>query len=401
MRENKKKLCPLCGSSQNFQCYKEKILDIDYSEGNFKTNINQYLICEICGLIYLYPRPFANDLQKYYSSIPVSQISNSVLNEYKKPEYERTVNFILSNICLDNGNIIDVGAATGDLLRRFEHCKNVHLKGIEASKDCCDFAKKHYGIEMINEQLEDIDLVECGLLESADLVLCCHTLEHIIDPANFLHKLNSIIKPSGFLYIEVPSTRILSTFSNPRYGRNIHHLHLNHFLASNLSSACEKIGLFPIIMLDDIGTNYPSLKAIFGKQNPADMANNLFLQQVDVHTDLYKRAIDISIAILDGSNKKIVLWGAGQDLFYVLRDNPKIFPSDRVTLVDRNPHKQGKDFWGLKVINPKEIDWNQISHIIITPSSQMLQLHIKEDIDQMGLSSIKYSLMFPVKNPKV
>jgi SAM-dependent methyltransferase len=282
----------------------------------------------------------------------VSQISNKVLNEYKNPEYERTVDFVLKNTGLDSGRIIDVGAASGDLLHRFVSRTNAHLIGIDASKECCDFAKETYNIEMIQNQFEDIDFTEYGLMESADLVLCCHTLEHAINPARFLHDLSKLVKPSGFLYVEVPSTQILATFRDARYGRNIHHLHLNHFLASNLSSACEKLGMFPVIVLDDIGTNYPSLKALFIKQTPAEMVTNLFLQQIGLLEETYKEANHIITTTLNASDKKIVLWGAGQDLFYLLRENAAIFPPDRMILVDRNPHKQGKDFFGLERLSP-------------------------------------------------
>lgn len=401
VKEDNNIVCPLCGSHRSLPCYRERVLDVDYSQDKSSTHIEQYLICDNCGLIYVYPRPSADVLQKYYASIPVSQISSKVLNDYKKPEYERTVNFVMTNTGLDHGRIVDVGAASGNLLYRFgSRINNTHLIGIETSKECCDFAKEHYDIEMIQGQFEDIDFIEYGLVESADLVLCCHTLEHTIDPARFLRYLSLIVKSSGFLYIEVPSTQILATFRDPRYGRNIHHLHLNHFLASNLSLACEKLGLFPVIVSDDIGTNYPSLKAPFIKQTPAERAKKLFLQQTCLLDDTFKQIKHIIAAVLDASDKRVVLWGVGQDLFYILQKNSEILSPYHVILVDKNPYKQGKNFFGLKVHNPENVDWSQIGHILITPSNQMLQLHIKEDIEKMCLNHIKFSFIFPVKNQK-
>lgn len=37
-----------------------------------------------------------------------------------------------------------------------------------------------------------------------DFVMCCHVLEHISYPAEFLKELVSLVKPGGYLYIEVP-----------------------------------------------------------------------------------------------------------------------------------------------------------------------------------------------------
>lgn len=391
-------ICPLCGSHRNSLCYEEEAPDVDFTQDKFSTHVERYFICINCGLIYIYPRPSANALQKYYDSIPVSQTSNEVLSNYKRSEYELTVNFVLNNTKLYGGMIVDVGAASGHLLYGFGSRIKSKLIGIEASKEYCDFVANNYKIEMIYGQFEEIALEEYGLIESVDLVLCCHTLEHTIDPAGFLRKLSLIVKPSGFLYIEVPSTQILATFSNARYGRNIHHLHLNHFLSSNLSSACSKYGLSPVIMHDDTGSNYPSLKALFVKQAPAERANKLFLQQVSLLEKQYAQVKERIAAVMNASDKKVALWGAGQDLIYVLRENADILHPDRVILVDRNPHKQGKDFFGHEVQNPELVNWRSIDHVLITPSNQMLQLHIKEDIDRMCPNNVKCSFLFQTMN---
>lgn len=394
--------CPLCKSHGSVSCFEEMVLDVDYSQDNFRAHAEQYYICEKCGLVYLYPRPSESDLNKYYTSIPVSQTSDTVLEQYKKAEYERTVNFVLTNTSLNSGTIVDVGAATGNLLYCLgKRAENSRLIGIESSKECCNFAQRQYNIEMIEGQLENINFDRCGLMDAADIVLCCHTLEHAIDPELFLSKLSLIVKPSGFLYIEVPSTLILATLSAPRYGRNIHHLHLNHFLSYNLISACEKFGFSPVVVIDDTGSNYPSLKALFIRQSHSARANDLFLRQAGLLGETNDHACNLVRTILNESGKKILLWGAGQDLFYLLRQNNGIFSPDRVVLVDKNPQKQGKDFFGLKVENPQEVDWSHISHILITPSSQMLQLHIREDIIKMGLENIPFSFLFPVNEPKL
>jgi len=396
--EHKKSSCPLCGSLISSSCHKETVLDIDYSSDEFSTNVEEYRVCENCGLVYLWPRPNKADLNRYYASIPVSQTSDNVLNYYKKPEYERTAKFLLEYIGNNIRKIVEVGAASGYLLHLFRKLSKDELDvvGIEPSKACCDFARKTHDINMIQEHIEDIDIIKLGLLELADLVLCCHTLEHSINPDDFLKNMILMVKPEGFLYIEVPSTQVLSTFRNARYGRNIHHLHLNHFLSTNIISACGKYGMTLVSTIDDIGTNYPSLKVLFIKQSPGKRAITLFSQQVGMLDETYNCAQTVFTNILKSSKNQIVLWGAGQDLIYVFQRKPSIFISSRVILIDKNPQKQGMNFFGMKVINPDNVDWQQVDHILITPSSQMLQLHIIEDIKNMELDFIDYSFLFPV-----
>jgi 2-polyprenyl-3-methyl-5-hydroxy-6-metoxy-1,4-benzoquinol methylase len=399
MTSEKKSVCPLCGCKVCSAAYTENVLEVDYSGDEFIIGENHYEVCSDCGMIFLFPRPDVELLKKYYSNQFVSHTSDKVLEEYKKPEYDRSADFVQSHVKLEGKTVIDVGAATGDLLRRFKVIEGVRLKGIEASKESCTFAEEKSGINMINGQLEDIDFDTFNLKDSADLVMCCHTFEHIIEPMPFLQKLAELVKPGGHLYIEVPSTQILSDFRDPRYGRNIHHLHINHFLLSNLSKAGEMVGLTPVILFDDKGTNYPSLKALFVKENISSFAKELFSGQVSILDELYERALKIIADVLSESDKKIAIWGAGQDLYYVLRDYSEALPVDRVVLLDKNPQKHGKDFFGMKVCSLDDADWNEISDIIISPSSEMLQLHIKEDIEKMGLDKLANVVdIFPVKS---
>lgn len=401
LSNNQKVLCPLCKSNKSIFCYEEEGLDTDYSKKELGIYTEKYFVCKNCGLVYMYPRPKTETLKRYYKSVAVSRTSSKVMSEYKDLDYKHTIDFIIEHTpfpCFKK--IVEVGAGSGYFLHIFNHYTNAKLIGIEISKKSCDYARNIYGLEMIQEQFEEVDLAKRDLNESVDLVVCSNTLEHIIEPYIFLQKLGRMVKPRGFLYIEVPSTKGFATSKKAKCGRNIHHLHLNHFLAYNLFAACEKLRLYPVIVLDDIGTNYPSLKALFIKQSPAERGKNLFLQQVALLEDMYKQAKDIIAAVLNASDKKIVLWGAGMDLFYVLRENPETLSSDRMILVDRNLHKQGKDFFGLKVQNPEGVDWNRIGFILITPSNQMLQLHIREDINRMCPNNIKCLLMFPVKNQK-
>lgn len=402
--DNQRALCPLCNSHKSLYCYEEIDIDTDYSKTELGTKTNKYLVCENCGVVYMYPRPNAETLRRYYEFVPVSRTSSKVMSEYKGLEYKYNIDFIIANTPFHGfKKIVEVGAGAGDLLHLFDRYTAAKLIGIEISKNSCDYARNNYGVEMIQEQFEEVDLTKRDLNETADLVICCNLLEHIIDPLSFLQKLGRMVKSKGFLYIEVPSTKGFASSKRAKCGRNIHHLHINHFLAHNLIFACEKMHFSYIISIDDNKNGFPSLRMLFIKQKPYKLAKDFFLKQVNIIGETYKEAEKVILESLKRlpTNKKVVLWGAGEDLFFILKNN-KILSSDysdKMLLVDKNPNKQGKKLVGLKIINPNNIIWDDVKHILITPSNDMLKLDIKNDVNET-FPRMGSSFLFPVSEEK-
>lgn len=404
LSNNQRVLCPLCKSHKSLFCYEEEELDMNYSKKKLGIKTEQYLVCKNCGLVYMYPRPKTETLKKYYESVPVSRTSSKVMSEYKGLEYRYTMDFIIEHTPFPYfKKIVEVGAGSGDLLHIFDHYTTAKLIGIEISKKSCDYARNIYRIEMIQEQFEEVDLAEWDLNESVDLVICCNSLEHIIEPFSFLQKLGRMVKPRGFLYIEVPSTKGFATSKRAKCGRNIHHLHLNHFLAHNLIFACEKMGFSYVISIDDDKNGFPSLRILFIKQEPYKLAKEFFLKQVNIIEETYKKAEKIILETLKRlpNDKKVVFWGAGEDLFFILTNNRDLSfdYSNKLLLVDKNPDKQGKNLYGLKIMDPNNITWNDVELILITPSNEMLKLDIKNDVNEI-FPHIEYSFLFPVSEEK-
>lgn len=385
--------CPLCGYSKTDTIHEEIDLDIDYSHENFLTRKDSYNICERCQLIFIHPRPSIDSLENYYSNVYVAQSSDDVENSYKSLQYDNTLNFILENTD-DIKTIVDIGMSSGFLLSKFKKLKNVKLIGIEPSKEICKIAENEYGVKALQGQLEEIDLEKENLMGIADIVICSHVLEHIIDPGNFLKKLTNIIKPKGFLYIEVPSNLILRNFKDAIYGRNIHHLHINQFMASNLNYACHKLQFYPVNVFDDFNYNYPVLRALYIKQSPISRAKDVFNGQINIIEDFFKNSHNLILNSLKSNHEQIVLWGGGHDLFHLIRRYPELSECERLVLVDKNPIKISKDFFGMKIHDPLNVEWDNVSEIFITPSEGMLKIDIKKDIEKNFSQNVKISFLF-------
>ena len=217
----------------------------------------------------------------------------------------------------------------------------------------------------------------------------------MINPKEFLEKLGKIVKPKGFLYIEVPSTQILGNLKDAAiYGRQIIHVHLNHFMASTLNYACSQLDFYPVKVIDDLNNNYPVLRALYVKQSSNSRVRDVFQGQIDIRETFFDKSIDSLIKSLNSDCGAIVLWGAGHDLFQLIRSYPKFVKYEKLILVDRSPLKITKDFFGLKIHDPSTLNFDNVSEIFITPSESILKIDIQKDIEENCPNHIKISFLF-------
>ena len=148
------------------------------------------------------PKPKPEDLGRYYESD--DYISHT---DGKRSVFEKMYHFI-KNIALNNkiklinslsenkGNLLDVGAGTGDFLLRAKQ-DNWNTTGAEPSEKARDIAAK-----------KDISLFEnTAALEnnSFDVITMWHVLEHVSDLDFQIKELKRLLKPNGHIIIAVPN----------------------------------------------------------------------------------------------------------------------------------------------------------------------------------------------------
>src|SRR5690554_362153 len=94
------------------------------------------------------------------------------------------------------GNLLDIGAGTGDFLA-FAKSKRWEVLGIEPSSTAKELAQKK-GVPFVEgtEELSD---------NSFDVITMWHVLEHVRDLDKQLSELKRICKPGGYVIIAVPN----------------------------------------------------------------------------------------------------------------------------------------------------------------------------------------------------
>lgn len=135
--------CPVCNSSH----FKTHLEVEDYFLSHEYFTLQK---CESCGFIFTNPRPFENDLGKYYQSdeyISHSSSSKSLFDKlyFSIRNYTIRKKFKLIRKSVSSGRILDIGCATGEFLNYFK-TKGWETRGIEPNESARNFAIEKYGL---------------------------------------------------------------------------------------------------------------------------------------------------------------------------------------------------------------------------------------------------------------
>ncbi len=146
--------------------------------------------------------PIPQNLEKYYQS--EDYISHT---DGKRSLFEKVYHWVkqytlsqkerlISSYIRTKGNLLDIGAGTGDFLA-YAISKKWKVTGIEPSSTAKELAQKK-GVPFVEgtEELSD---------NSFDVITMWHVLEHVENLDNQLSELHRICKPGGYIIIAVPN----------------------------------------------------------------------------------------------------------------------------------------------------------------------------------------------------
>ena len=152
-------------------------------------------------MLITHPQPSIQDLPRYYESD--DYISHT---DGKRTLFEKLYHFIkkialnnklsLINSCGEKGNLLDIGAGTGDFLSVAKN-NGWNIIGIEPSDKAKTIA--------INKGVTFVDQISNIADNSIDVVTMWHVLEHVPDLEHQISELKRIIKPNGSIIIAVPN----------------------------------------------------------------------------------------------------------------------------------------------------------------------------------------------------
>ena len=244
--------CDLCGSGQ-------------LSTVSAAANVVQ---CAACGYRFVSPRPSQIEIANSYSQ---PDFYDSWINEESGRIRMWTKRLGVVRRAGEAIRVLDIGAGIGTFLALARDQLDWEVVGTEISKSAVQFAREHYGLELLLGPVEEAQLA----LQSFDLITLWHVLEHVPHPARTLQLCYQLLANSGHLAIAVPNddearawlvrakARLLRVEPPPRYERLMPHeeVHLSHFKSEVLMKALRSHGFRVELVTVDDQYAKPSLRS--------------------------------------------------------------------------------------------------------------------------------------------
>lgn len=216
--------CPVCDfSNSKFVLYIDRIWKDKY----------KVFYCPKCGLFFLKNKPTLREVISYYQGdyYAFTKLKQIVKDFFR---YFRSVNqyHYINNILKPNGmSILEIGACDGMLVSMFK--KNNKVMGTEFTSKYKKIGKQKYKVTLINKNFEELN-------QRYDLIIMSHVFEHFLDIHRSIKELQKILKPKGYLFIDVPNSPSYSGKINCELDEFLQTTHMYNFAPKNITMLFKK-----------------------------------------------------------------------------------------------------------------------------------------------------------------
>lgn len=246
-------VCDLCGCTEH-----TVICEHDRRFKKLKT-----VACLQCGLMRTDPMPTEAEIADYYSNLyrldyglTSSKPSRRHLNRSHRQATSRMK--MLTPALKPDASVLDFGCGAGVFLH---HAKTAGFQtlGIEPGTQFASFARDEFGVTVINDIWEKIELPS-----KFDVITAVEVIEHLRRPVQAMRWLADALADDGVLYVTVPNMlpNEMETF------RRFHFAHLHQFTPMTLTWAGAAAGLEPDPRFENRGTHIVFRKAKDGPKVP-------------------------------------------------------------------------------------------------------------------------------------
>jgi SAM-dependent methyltransferase len=219
--------------------------------------------CGRCDFGSLLPRPSHEELDRFYGDHYFSRYAGESEEKFQgqtdsTPDHPTPLDGVRVHLAwrLDRGRyldasalsdvvgpsparICDIGCGNGELLVALKALGH-HVVGVELDENARRRTAAK-GIDVFPGSAEALPDEVKG--QPFDAVSMTHVLEHCLDPLHALRNATSLLRPGGFLAVEVPNNNAIPAHrSGPAWFYCDAGRHLNFFTARSLAQAVESVG---------------------------------------------------------------------------------------------------------------------------------------------------------------
>lgn len=141
--------------------------------------------------------------------------------------------------------LLDVGCGTGELgvMLAKHNLEGLVYQGIEPITDRAMLAQQR-GLNVQSIRMEDLISHSINLAKW-DVIVLDNVLEHLLEPADAIRGLRTLLHPGGAIVIAVPNVYDVRRYANRSFPLWIPFVHINYFSIRTLRLVCVRNGLAP------------------------------------------------------------------------------------------------------------------------------------------------------------
>lgn len=386
--------CPVCRGQKKQIVYRQRFSRLS---DQFQLEGYDVAVCNACGAAYADRIPEQVWFDSYYGE--VSKYSN---RERQGEESEsdsarfRDIAQSISRYFPDKiSSILEIGCATGGLLRRLKDLGYVHLLGMDKSRLSAEIAADLHGIRVIDLSLSEIRSAEGPV----DLLIQVGVLEHIRDLEAALAEMRSLIRPDGLMYVEVPDVEGFADCAGAPF-QQFSVEHINFFSSRSLIALMARHGFSPaeVTRTERNHTRNTRMPVVcgffrrveeFGTDDSLDASSLAAVRRYIDQSESGEVEIRRVVGALVALRQPVLVWGVGTQTLHLMAT--EVFAElDIIAFVDSNPAYQGRHLHGKPVLPPSEL--HAYPHPILI-SSQVFQSEIIDQIKrQLNLPNEVFTL---------
>lgn len=227
--------CNLCGSEAR----------LPYCPENGKGLVQ----CQKCGLVYVSPRPDANELYALYGETYFKNDDNATVgyHDYVADEHNirKTFDRRLSMLHRfiqpgDQRKMLDVGCAAGFFMDEAAR-RGWKVEGLDVSNFAVEYIKERFGYNAYNTPLIETNFLEAG---SYSLISMFDVIEHVPDPTANIKRAAELLHSGGVFALITPDVgSFVAQITGKRWiGYKLSEEHVYYFSAKTLSRMLNEAG---------------------------------------------------------------------------------------------------------------------------------------------------------------
>ncbi|MFE8072021.1 methyltransferase domain-containing protein [Marinobacteraceae bacterium S3BR75-40.1] len=345
-----------------------------------------YRVCSKCGMVQQDPAVSSEAMLAYYRAYSnYTNPSRAGQPTVRKVKGLDTHLAFVERQVMPPGRAFQVGCSDGYTLHRFQQ-RGWTVKGCDPSPLASSVANSLWNIDT---EVTDFESYTPSPGEQYDLIILTHVLEHLYDPVAILRKCDQLLKPKGFLFVEVP---LLIPFENHLEGYFTIE-HINYFSNASLNNTLARAGMAPVedIENDFSSDQYPvqrvmvqKSKVPFPLQCEPAWADRL-LSEYEKTEEKAWRAIEQRILHDLAGRERALIWGAGVHTSHLLSKTALLQEVEIAGIIDSDPQKTGQPLAGVAVRAPQDLA-ETLRELPIIISSRASEGEIQHSLLNQGIA---------------